>query len=568
MTKQFMFMIFALLLTTSTFAEDFVAVNSYDGRDVLSAVFYANVKDLPVKFMPSTGGSAELLAHKVGNNHNVLLIQSTELPVSGFVENSLENRNNTLEIYSSTDGGVTNLELAVRSGAKNFIVVDSAYSDSALSVLAYAAASDAYVLLANSDNIHDIDEIVASADSIIIYGLVEAEVRDTLAKYNPETIGKGEDRYEDNVLMLERMMEDYPYNTVLVDSGNSLEESMAEAEWPVLFSGRLPPTVTYNFIKQSAREGKLSTLMLLGNELVVPMYDLRTKIKTELEAETGEEPKLGVIVKFGQATSVGGDILDLDRFNLPAYVPSLTINEIVYNAESKTIMVTVENTGDGSAYYTNEIRVTVDGADYLALYDEDVMIIDRGEKAGTEYYADLSEIESGEIAASVITKFGYSKNALDSWDSLSGPLLEINYVDNSDLYVQGASYNSGDGRLFITVRNNGDEVAYFRNEVELLLGGQVTTVKGTSQSIDGTSLVVDEIPLVLSDEDLAANEEITVNMDYGAREGFLGKEATYTLPLESEGFPLWLIAILMLLLLVLLAGIIFIVSRKKKEEKK
>ena len=112
-------------------------------------------------------------------------------------------------------------------------------------------------------------------------------------------------------------------------------------------------------------------------------------------------------------------------------------------------MVTVENLGEGSAYYTNELRISVGGADYLAVSDDVPQLIERDEKQGTEYSVDLSEVLEGEITATVITRYGYSKNVLDSWDSLSGPLTTINFTDLSELVIQSASYNSEDGRLLI-----------------------------------------------------------------------------------------------------------------------
>ncbi|HID72672.1 TPA: hypothetical protein EYP38_01910 [Candidatus Micrarchaeota archaeon] len=562
-------MLVMLLLVSSAFAENYVVVNSYDGRDVLSAIFYANAKGLPVRFMPTQGiASADLLATKVGAGHDVLLVQSSSLPISGFVKTALESNNNSVEVYSSADGGETNIELALRSGAKKFIIVDSAYSDSALSVMAYAARTNSYVLMADKANIGNVAEALTGAESVIIFGLVDIEVKEALMKFDPEIIGNGEDRYEDNVLMLEKMMDEFPdVKMVIADRGVYLEEGMAEGKYPVMLTGRIVPRATRDFIEENVRSGQLKIIMLFGNELVVPMYDLRNDIKQEIEADTGVEPSLGIMLKFGQAIpSAGTDVLSLDKFALPAYIPSLRVDEIAYNVDSKTVMVTVENTGEGSAYFSNELRVSVDGADYLVLSDDAPQLIERGEKLGTEYSVDLSGVTEGEINATVVTRYGYSRNVLDSWDSLSGPLTEISYTDISDLLVQSASYDSENGRLLITVRNNGDDGAYFKNAVELVLGGQPTTVRGTAQSIEGASMMVDELPLVLSDDDFSANPTITVEMNYGAREGFLTKSSSYTLPLEkAEVFPVLLIAVVVVVLLVVALAVFFFFMKKGRK---
>jgi hypothetical protein len=196
MKMQIAFILLALLVAAH--AEDMVSINSMDGRDVLSGIFYANVKGLPVNFMPSQGGNADIFSAKAGSGHDILLIQSSSNPVSGFVESDLKAKNNSVEVYASGDGGATNLALAKRSGATRFIVVDSAYSDSALSVLPYAKLTKSYVLLANKDNAAQVRDLVAGKP-VTIFGLVDKAVSDALSPYNPQIIGKGEDKYEDNV---------------------------------------------------------------------------------------------------------------------------------------------------------------------------------------------------------------------------------------------------------------------------------------------------------------------------------------------------------------------------------
>ncbi|MFH0885428.1 MAG: cell wall-binding repeat-containing protein, partial [Candidatus Micrarchaeota archaeon] len=342
--------LFMLTLLTFSFAEDMVAVNSMDGRDVLSGIFYANVKGIPVKFMPVPGGNADIFAAKAGSNHDILLIQGS-LPVSSLVENALTNKNNTITLYTSTDGGSTNLDLAKKSGATSFIIVDSAYSDSAISVMPYAAKIKAYVLLANKDNIAQIKEIV-SGKRIIIFGLVDQQVKTELASMNPEIIGKGEDKYEDNILIVDKMMREYSINRAIMVDGTFVEDAMIAGDQPILLSGRLVPQATYDFIKQNVRDNKLSGVMLIGNDLVVPIYDMRERMKKEFETE-GLNKTFGITVKFAQVIpSAGTGVLTLDTFRMPSYKPDLKILETAYNKDSKKVMVSVDNQGEGAAYYT------------------------------------------------------------------------------------------------------------------------------------------------------------------------------------------------------------------------
>ena len=291
-------LIVLMLLVSSAFAENFVAINSVDGRDVLSGVYYANVKNIPVKFMPMPNGNADVFAAKVGSNHDVLLIKGI-VPVSTFVESALKAKNNTVEVFVSEDGGATNLELARLSGATSFIVVDSAYSDGALSVLPYAALSDSYVILANANNADDVADIVKNANKLMIYGYVDSEVMDKLDGFNPQIVGKGEDKFEDNLLIVEKTMDEFSKNTAIIVDGSSLEESTAQGEQPIILSGTLVPDVTYNYIKNKLKNDELASVMLIGNGLMVPIYDMREKMEQELLTE-GVNKTFGIVVKFAQ----------------------------------------------------------------------------------------------------------------------------------------------------------------------------------------------------------------------------------------------------------------------------
>ncbi|MEM3625482.1 MAG: hypothetical protein QXF35_02900, partial [Candidatus Bilamarchaeaceae archaeon] len=162
--------LFLLLIFAIASAENYVVVNSIDGRDVLSGIFYANVKNEPVKFMAYPNGDAEFLAMKVGKGKEVLLIQSKDRPVSPTLKQAIERRGSTVQIFESIDGGQTNLDLAVRSGAKKFIIVDSAYADGALSTMSYAALKGAYVIFADKNNIDNVVNVVKDANEIIVYG--------------------------------------------------------------------------------------------------------------------------------------------------------------------------------------------------------------------------------------------------------------------------------------------------------------------------------------------------------------------------------------------------------------
>ncbi len=565
MKMQIAFIMLMLLLVAH--AVDMVAINSMDGRDVLSGIFYANVKGLPVVFMPSQGGNADVFSAKVGTGHDVMLIQSSD-PVSGFVESGLKANNNTVEVYPSADGGATNLYLANLSGASSFIVVGSAYSDSALSVLPYAKLTKSYVLLANKDNAQQVHDIVAGK-SVTIYGLVDKEVSDALAPLNPQIIGTGEDKYEDNVAIVKKTMDEFNISRVIMADGTFIEDSMALGDQPILLSGQLIPQTTVDFITQYVGEGKLSQVMLIGNGLVVSTYDMRQKMKNDFLSQ-GQNKTFGIVVKFAQVIpSADSSVLNLDTFAMPAYEPSLSITDVAYNNQTGSIMVTVNNTGAGAAYYSMEVDVKLNGQGYTSFPAADPVIIESGEQKGSEFPFDMSNVTEGNLSAVVLVKYGASKLSLDAFSTYQGPLAAISYSDDSNVSVQAATYDADKKVLLVTLRNNGQGEAYSFSSVTLDLGGAPSTVTGGStQALGPSSLVVEEFPLELSAADLAANNQVNISVDYGGRPGFLVKKGEFMMPLAEQGGSVILLVIggviVLVVVVIAAAAVLFVMGRKKK----
>ncbi len=564
--------LFLLALLPLSSCQETVAINSIDGRDVLSGIFYAGVKGYPVQFMASPGGNSEIFAAKVGMGNSVFLIQSPSNPVSGFAESELKSNNNQVTIFPANDGGETNLELASRSGAETFILVDSAYSDSAISVLPYAQALKAYVIFADSGNIGKVKEIV-SGKKIIIYGYVDGKVSSELAPFSPQRIGKGEDKYEDNVELVRMMVEKYAPDRVIITDGASIEDGMIGTA-PILLSGRIVPQVTYDFLKQQVRAGKISGVLLIGGDLINPVYDMRERMKTEFATE-GISKSMGVLVKFAQALpATQSGTLSLDVFVLPAYRPQLNITEIFYDKGKQKVMAGLENIGDGPLYYNLEVKVKVNGADFKIFGQSETQLIERGQSVGLEYPLDLSSVQEGEITATAVAKFGSSKKSLEEFQTSSGALASIDYVDNTNVSVRYAKYEHDKQRVSISIKNNGEDTAYVFSRITLMAeDGTPTKVSGaTIRQIDPYSIFVEEFPLQLSEEELSLNKEVSVSIDYGGRRGFLNKKANYAMPLEREGFgggqmslAVAGIAILAIALLAATAAAIYLLFFRKKK---
>lgn len=552
-----------IFLFALSYAENFVAVNSNDGRDVLSGIFYANVKGEPVRFMP-TGGDSATFAAKVGSGHDILLIQSSTLPISGLVQSDLSN-GNTITLYSSDDGLKTNLDLASKSGAQSFIIVDSAFSDGAISVMPYAALTHSYVIFADSTNINAVQGIVAGK-KVIEYGYLATEVKSGLAQDNPTVIGDGNDKYADNVQIAGMEIDLSGDTRPIIADGSYIEDGMTGTT-PIILTGTLVPQVTYNFVEQEVKAGKINGVLLIGDSLVYPVYDMRQRITADLAAQ-GISKSIGVIVKFAQAIpSAGNTVMGLDLFRVPAYLPQLNISEIFYNKDSGNLMIGLENTGSGPLYYTIEARVQVNGQDYRVFGSNSTKLIELGSSDGVEYPLDLSGVPEGAVTASVLVKYGGSQGSLDSFATSQGQLATINYVDNTNVSVMFAKYEPDNQRLLVTIRNDGPQTAYVFSKISLIDASGATTSFSSSgiTSIDPGSAAVTEFPLIMSDKEVQLNSQVPVTVSYGGRAGFLTKTATYVVPLQQAAAqgqlqPILLGALVAVVVLLVLYGLYKLVA--------
>lgn len=548
-----------VLLAANVYAEDMVAINSVDGKDVLSGIFYANVKGLPVKFMPSQAADASVFAVKVGSGHSVLLIQS-DRPVSPAVESALKGKN-TVETYQSQNGSATNLALAKRSGASRFIIVDSAYTDNALSVLPYAALTGSYVIFADKYNIAQVKDAV-SGKNVTIFGLVDANVSAALAPLKPQTIGKGEDKFEDNAIVSRLVMQQFNISNVIVADGTFIEETMATDKKPIILAGKLIPQPTYDLIKSKVGEGKLSQVKLIGTDLVVPVENMRTTMENEFK-KAGSNKSFSVIIYFAQVVPASGtNVMVLDTFKLPAYTPELHVTAISYNNQTKKLLVTLGNTGTGALFYTPEVKIRVNGRDNVTFTNGAGRLLERGERVNLEYPYDASAVSQGNITAVAAVKYGPSKISLDSQTTGEKLLASVEYADTSNVSVEYAKYDPAARILRVTIRNNGASPAYLSAKLGFMAGGVPVNMSGGGvRQMPAGELAVEEFPLELTEADVAGNANINVFISYGGRPQFLTKQAQYVVPLEREaGSVLSLLLGIIVLFIIIVA--VYLYMRK------
>ena len=566
-----LFLLLAIIAFSAVFAENYVVINSKSGLDVLSGIYYANSIGEGARFMPYNG-NVQLTAAKTGSGRDILLIQSVNTPVTTFLQGEIE-KTNTVTVFAATDDGLkTNLDLAEKSGVNKFIIIDPSFGQNAISVMSYAKRTGSYVIFAYSGNI---DNVVSFLDGkanpqITVFGYVDSVTKEKLAKYAPSTIGKGEDKYEDNVAIVSKEIAEYGVKQAIMADGTYIEEGMVDGAFPVVLVSPIVSDYTYNFVLDSARSKTLNYYTLIGSNLVNPTYDLKKKVQAQLLSE-GKNITIGVVVKFGQSVPGNQGVYPLDMFPVPFYSIGLSIDSLKYNKATGKVELTITSAAEGPEYYQSEIHVKQDGAELKVIGDSGPSVLERGETKGLQYDYTLPSLEQGNITADVIVRFGETSKSLTSFSAKTANLATYTFVDTSNLDVTGASYSNGD--LRINVKNVGDQDALVQTAVDLVVGGSKTTVKSDAIETATTgSITVVTIPIALSAADIEANKDVKVMLTYGARSGFLEKTKEATVPLqvakeEPKGIDPLMIA-LIILLIILIIVVVYFATRSSKEEKK
>jgi len=549
---------FAILIVLGI-AHSVVVINSFDGRDVVSGIYYAHVVGDSVRFVPQTGDPITTVK-KVGSGNSIFLIESKSNPVYAGLDVLLINNGNSVEAYKSEEPYRTNLELAKKSGAKRFILVSPSYGYAAVSVLPYAKLTKSYLLFATKDNFDSLKETLQNAESILIYGYVDEEVEKGLAEMGKtyEKINTG-DKYGDNVEIVKKYFSLNPSKKqAILTDGNFLEDSIVAGDDPVIFIAMLIPDETYRYIKAEVEGGQLSVGLVVGGEYAQSAYNLKKRINNELGGN-----KFSVLVKMGQSIpAMGSNLLPLDIFVLPGPVVSLSIKEANYNDNTKSIEVVYKNSGNAYGYFKSSSFVYVGGKYLSTVGDSEAIGIKPGEEKGVRYAVEIPPEMEGEIVMNTTVIYGASSKTFDNGFNSVFSVGRARYEDVSSVLIEEAVYDSEKDELSAKIRNNGPVDAYFLFSTEYVENGQKTTIEDDNvyELKEGESKVVKMSNLLLKDPKSA---QMKVKVRYGARTAFLDKTAEKEVSILEGGIPLWLI----LLFLLLLALVIYFVWKKRKEER-
>ncbi len=526
-----------------------VVVNSLDGRDVVSAMYYAALTDDDFVFVPAEYDPALVYGKVAGPE--VFLVQSAEYPVIPGMADDLETAGHTLEIYSSGDPYATNLELASRSGATGFVLSDPVYGYNTISALAYARLNSMYLIFVDSGNMGVVVDFLegSSPQDVLLYGNIDPEVKSVLdgrgIAYSEINNG---DKFDDNLELVGMYLEQNPSAAQLILSdGNGIEDTMAAADTPVVLISPIIPDATYDFLNGNAASGRVPVVLVVDQLYAQTAYDLKTSVNNDAGSEV-----LHVLVKLGEGSDVSGSQMrPVEFFPLPGPVVGLEIAATSYNRATGELEVIYRNSGNAQEFVKSTIAVYVDGTRAGTVGDAEAFTLEKGQSLGRKY---AIAVEDGLIMANITALFGSSKKSFENGIQVMMESGRVEFVDQSALGITDFTADGED--LYVTFSNMGDVNVFFMPYVVLTVEGRTTKLDDDQlyELLTGESRMV-KFPGILD-----GSESVLAGASYGSREAFLEKA------IEEEYVPSGddpMLLIIGVVVLAVILGAAYFLTRKK-----
>ncbi len=551
----------ALLVLLCSLSSAYIAVNSLDYKDVASAVFYANLKGEEIYYItPSTDLRNAVL--KVGPR-DLEVFESASTPVVSSYQGALETNGCTVRKTLSQDPFSFNIELAGKSGATSYIIMDPAYPYNTVSLFAYAKSANAYVLFADKAHADSVSAFLSSksAKEIIVFGTVDQEVKDSLNSKNIkfDQIDNG-DKYLDNVEMLDRYYSKFDsQNQILMADGAFYDPAITLGQQPTMVVSNTIPQETKDFLSGKVRSGKIKVAVLIKPDYTGMAYDLMKTINSEYT-----EKKFSVFVKIGQASANQETPGALDVYSLPAVVLNVGFVGVQYNTATDQLELILENKGAINTFTTSSIKVYSDGEVIATVGDTEAQILQKGQKQGFSYQLKIPN--PGELSANVTTYYSSSRLAFEKGFNVFVNLGKVDFTDGSQLEITKATYDHGADKVSIKATNTGDQDVYFRASVNYTSDAGSSSMDNPEVKMlpPGQSTVTQISGLLIEGSELSSLEMNAI-ATYGGRESFLANQAVA--PVEIVSGPDWLlIALAVILLLILLLLIYWFFIRKKGQK--
>ena len=552
-----LFLIIGLLISITSLisAEEFTNIisNSENWQDVYSIMHYANLKNVEGDFITSTEHGTVIL-NGINKENKIKVITSKDNPYLFNYKETIESQGfQGVEEIIVEDA---NLELINDlPEIQNFIIVGDSFGYNAIAVIPYAILTDSWVFLANRLNAQEIDFILSERNvkTILIYGYVDREVRDAIEKYNPEVIDN-EDRFQDNIEIVEKFLAIQPTKQVLLTNGEFIEKELMKGKEPIIFTGKENvPDQIRDYLKDSMIE----IGVLIGNDLI--------NTATNIRRSTG----ISVMVKFarGARSQQSGisAVEGLDLFPLPTPTMNLELHSVKYNKINSQLEVTYKSSSNIPIYFKGTITVKSD-TESIKVGDTQPTFITPGNFKTVIYPLELKSLE--DLSAEIYTIYGDSKSSSDRILEKEIDIGVIEVLDKCKIEIKDLKYNKQSKSFIIDIKNLEDTNCWVSIELEDVLTGYTKKTIGTEKSIEIPAKKSKAINIKeeMTEEDLSSNKIINLIAHYGEREENLVNIIQGEFELNVDNLTTITYAILILLLLIILLIVFLFVLKKDDDE--
>lgn len=519
-TKIIVFLIFLLLGINSVFAEGTqVVTNSLDWHDVYSAGVFAALNGYKYNYVIEETQGLEVIQIMDSSLNDVVLINpQTNNFISGY-KTSIEDRGFNIQTeITSNDYIDNNLELAELSGVNSFVIVDDAYGYNAISVAAYASKTGSFVLFVNPSSVDRVIDMIDGADSVLLYGPMDRTVREELAPYSTDTINLG-NKYLNNQEVLRRISQIEPISQIILTNGEVLEPEILDGFKPTLLIGstNVPESVTQFIINSGVQVG-----VLIGDGIHQNALTIR------------ETTGIQVFLKFAKGINQvkrALDIMPVDVFN-----SNISVQEIRYNINTNQFEAILKNHEDNFAYARISLQIIKDG-DIIATLGGEVTDFFSNQEILTKLYDYVLDDPDASYIIEYVILYGEEETGLEKLIRGTIPLNFVDVLDDSSVEIDKIEYNQDTKRFEITVNNLGSDDVYARAKfLEFSLGGETTNLASTQYQISPKGSSVLKIRVDMEQIDFEDNENINVELKYGATSENLIKtlRGTYTYTVKDS----------------------------------
>jgi hypothetical protein len=564
--KEYILLVFVLLSIANVLALenfDYVISNSAKWQDVYSSVHYANLNGAGSDFLVSTP-HGNILLNNIKKTQKILVVSSKDNPFVFNYQSLLLAKG--FPTPQEVNYGEVNLELINEMPSiSNFIIVSDSYGYNAMAVAPYAKITNSWVFLANRINIYEIDNILSKRkiDNLIIYGFVDQEVTNILAKYNPKTIDTG-DRFKDNIEIVKEYIKKTPAKQVVLTNGEFIEKEIMAGTEPVLFTGRENvPDQIRDFLK--ANNTGIEVGVLIGNDLVGAATNIR------------RSAGISVMVKFARgARSQSSGIAaveGLDLFPLPTPYLNLSLSSATYNTANGQLEITYKSDSNIPIYFKGTITLLTN-LETKRIGDSDPIFIAPGDFKTITYPLGIKS--SSEMQAEIFTLYGDSPSSMDRTLQANVNVNSIEILDKCKIArddIKSVKYSKQKKSIVITTKNKQDVACWVDIEIKDIILGFRSQIIGTTGSIMIPKQKTKKIYLEqeLTESDLEKNPFVRVIAYSGEKENSLvnvfpaaGEDNKF--PLEIEGMTLITYAIIAILIIIVILLILFFIMKRREKD--